>query len=173
MAPYLGAFFFQAEDGIRDADVTGVQTCALPILPLEARVERQPTPTDAETRGRLGRQLRKILDAAGSAFNDGGGTPPYDAATYRARYEGRFPIEVPDVSGTTPSAQVLRARAASMPHATRYLKAVAGRSADGAAILEALPDGPLTWAGLPSSLTDGVPSEHRDFVLAALDTFRT
>src|SRR5207245_7314150 len=27
-------FFFQAEDGIRDATVTGVQTCALPILPL-------------------------------------------------------------------------------------------------------------------------------------------
>src|SRR6266498_5189041 len=26
-----GFFFFQAEDGIRDADVTGVQTCALPI----------------------------------------------------------------------------------------------------------------------------------------------
>src|SRR3989442_12914845 len=27
----LCVFFFQAEDGIRDADVTGVQTCALPI----------------------------------------------------------------------------------------------------------------------------------------------
>src|SRR5690348_9416840 len=26
-------FFFQAEDGIRDGRVTGVQTCALPILP--------------------------------------------------------------------------------------------------------------------------------------------
>ena len=26
-----GIFFFQAEDGIRDYDVTGVQTCALPI----------------------------------------------------------------------------------------------------------------------------------------------
>src|SRR5699024_12221309 len=26
------AFFFQAEDGIRDRNVTGVQTCALPIL---------------------------------------------------------------------------------------------------------------------------------------------
>src|SRR5207253_5590755 len=25
-------FFFQAEDGIRDGHVTGVQTCALPIL---------------------------------------------------------------------------------------------------------------------------------------------
>src|SRR5690554_7392611 len=27
----LEGFFFHAEDGIRDADVTGVQTCALPI----------------------------------------------------------------------------------------------------------------------------------------------
>src|SRR5699024_11817697 len=26
-------FFFQAEDGIRDRNVTGVQTCALPIWP--------------------------------------------------------------------------------------------------------------------------------------------
>src|SRR5438034_4334333 len=29
-----GLFFFQAEDGIRDHCVTGVQTCALPISPL-------------------------------------------------------------------------------------------------------------------------------------------
>src|SRR5690349_23407464 len=28
------SFFFQAEDGIRDLYVTGVQTCALPIYPL-------------------------------------------------------------------------------------------------------------------------------------------
>ena len=27
-----GCVFFQAEDGIRDTSVTGVQTCALPIL---------------------------------------------------------------------------------------------------------------------------------------------
>src|SRR5438067_5762551 len=31
-------FFFQAEDGIRDRNVTGVQTCALPIC---RRVERR------------------------------------------------------------------------------------------------------------------------------------
>src|SRR5205807_3027532 len=30
-APGLLSFFFQAEDGIRDYKVTGVQTCALPI----------------------------------------------------------------------------------------------------------------------------------------------
>src|SRR5688500_2615377 len=29
---FLGRFFFQADDGIRDYKVTGVQTCALPIL---------------------------------------------------------------------------------------------------------------------------------------------
>src|SRR3712207_7203597 len=29
---YCFFFFFQAEDGIRDIGVTGVQTCALPIL---------------------------------------------------------------------------------------------------------------------------------------------
>src|SRR3989442_11938711 len=33
-------FFFQAEDGIRDADVTGVQTCALPIHPGARRFRR-------------------------------------------------------------------------------------------------------------------------------------
>src|SRR5699024_12070873 len=31
-------FFFQAEDGIRDRNVTGVQTCALPIF-IEYQVE--------------------------------------------------------------------------------------------------------------------------------------
>ena len=35
---FLSFFFFQAEDGIRDRLVTGVQTCALPIsFPLEVR----------------------------------------------------------------------------------------------------------------------------------------
>src|SRR3712207_7184313 len=31
-------FFFQAEDGIRDIGVTGVQTCALPIFLLRSRL---------------------------------------------------------------------------------------------------------------------------------------
>src|SRR2546430_9459950 len=31
---YFFFFFFQAEDGIRDLTVTGVQTCALPIYTL-------------------------------------------------------------------------------------------------------------------------------------------
>src|SRR5688572_32621844 len=37
-------FFFQAEDGIRDLTVTGVQTCALPISPSDGATnpERRP-----------------------------------------------------------------------------------------------------------------------------------
>src|SRR5437868_10180271 len=34
---FLFIFFFQAEDGIRDRNVTGVQTCALPILRITIR----------------------------------------------------------------------------------------------------------------------------------------
>src|SRR2546430_8169854 len=35
--PRLCFFFFQAEDGIRDLTVTGVQTCALPICFIDSR----------------------------------------------------------------------------------------------------------------------------------------
>src|SRR5207253_4148399 len=34
-------FFFQAEDGIRDGHVTGVQTCALPIWAARPRPRKQ------------------------------------------------------------------------------------------------------------------------------------
>src|SRR6266536_2560500 len=37
---FIYFFFFQAEDGIRDPLVTGVQTCALPILRMDTLVER-------------------------------------------------------------------------------------------------------------------------------------
>src|SRR6266496_5221353 len=40
-------FFFQAEDGIRDLYVTGVQTCALPIAPA-GREEAGPVPRRAD-----------------------------------------------------------------------------------------------------------------------------
>src|SRR5207302_7227821 len=52
-------FFFQAEDGIRDFHVTGVQTCALPISPPEApdvpgAPEALPSARPAGGRGRRG-----------------------------------------------------------------------------------------------------------------------
>src|SRR5699024_11739740 len=44
----LSLFFFQAEDGIRDRNVTGVQTCALPISEAEFDAAAEaPTPAPA------------------------------------------------------------------------------------------------------------------------------
>src|SRR5690349_9051416 len=40
--PVMVTFFFQAEDGIRDLYVTGVQTCALPILTKIVEQQVQP-----------------------------------------------------------------------------------------------------------------------------------
>src|SRR2546429_1539009 len=39
---WLTCFFFQAEDGIRDVAVTGVQTCALPIYRSSLKAFRGP-----------------------------------------------------------------------------------------------------------------------------------
>src|SRR2546429_1436608 len=44
-------FFFQAEDGIRDVAVTGVQTCALPILRACRRVRAGDRGGQAARRG--------------------------------------------------------------------------------------------------------------------------
>src|SRR3989449_3217085 len=60
-------FFFQAEDGIRDVAVTGVQTCALPISPLRERREDIP-PLVAHFVPRLsaelGRPVRSVTPEA-------------------------------------------------------------------------------------------------------------
>src|SRR5271169_2538309 len=47
LSPECDFFFFQAEDGIRDATVTGVQTCALPIWRRRLATERPAPPGNA------------------------------------------------------------------------------------------------------------------------------
>src|SRR2546426_6892345 len=47
---FVSFFFFQAEDGIRDYKVTGVQTCALPISQ-EAGRRRRAAPAAGPPRG--------------------------------------------------------------------------------------------------------------------------
>src|SRR5256885_8116138 len=49
-----GFFFFQAEDGIRDYKVTGVQTCALPIWGRTARWGKGQDPRRPRTQGQRG-----------------------------------------------------------------------------------------------------------------------
>src|SRR2546422_3557756 len=50
-------FFFQAEDGIRDVAVTGVQTCALPIFPHAAAFVEKSGPTFVTLRGQGGEEV--------------------------------------------------------------------------------------------------------------------
>src|SRR5256885_5344887 len=47
---YIYIFFFQAEDGIRDYKVTGVQTCALPISKGIISAAYQKDPFDPQWR---------------------------------------------------------------------------------------------------------------------------
>src|SRR5260370_24808639 len=66
-------FFFQAEDGIRDSSVTGVQTCALPILLLRKMPRREaqlpPRPAWPVSQGQEGCRLRSAAsrEAEGQA----------------------------------------------------------------------------------------------------------
>src|SRR2546426_7964054 len=64
-------FFFQAEDGIRDYKVTGVQTCALPISPALLVVLDPP---DDLTAAEL-EQVVRYVRSGGEVFaaGDGGG----------------------------------------------------------------------------------------------------
>src|SRR2546430_10534602 len=61
-------FFFQAEDGIRDLTVTGVQTCALPILLHANRVEGLAAGAGLVVRG--GGERRELRARASYGFAD-------------------------------------------------------------------------------------------------------
>src|SRR2546427_4675954 len=73
-------FFFQAEDGIRDLTVTGVQTCALPIYRRQAKASGVDRRRSARTRAAQG-------DRGSRA-----GPPALDLAAFRG------PVE-PDLGG--------------------------------------------------------------------------
>src|SRR3712207_8732100 len=63
----LAFFFFQAEDGIRDIGVTGVQTCALPIS--VQWCERIRTRAPAQSNGQPGpEQITLITIGFGSSI---------------------------------------------------------------------------------------------------------
>src|SRR5258706_10380664 len=66
--PFFFFFFFQAEDGIRDWSVTGVQTCALPISAVRSPGRSDRGPDTGLTRPpipqRNGAVQRHVLDAA-------------------------------------------------------------------------------------------------------------
>src|SRR5689334_24807607 len=63
-------FFFQAEDGIRDGTVTGVQTCALPICRFLLLSEDRVSPALAPAPNRTGTHVllyaRDLIEEEGA-----------------------------------------------------------------------------------------------------------
>src|SRR2546430_7878597 len=105
-------FFFQAEDGIRDLTVTGVQTCALPIyIAINATPaglkESDPLPLDPDSAARLhaaldlvyapgGTRWVRSLTAAGVRAQDGREVLVHQGAAAFNRFfpEQEAPLEV-------------------------------------------------------------------------------
>src|SRR2546430_10481065 len=76
-------FFFQAEDGIRDLTVTGVQTCALPILTQRISF-RRAMKRAVQSAMRMGAQGIKIKTA--------GRLGGAEIARTEGYHEGRLPL---------------------------------------------------------------------------------
>src|SRR5439155_8898571 len=94
----LFSFFFQAEDGIRDGHVTGVQTCALPI----SRSTRSPARPITSCRASPWSQERLVARLISPSRFGPIGTPtaPRRHAVYRS---GRSSLLTEDRRGTVPS----------------------------------------------------------------------
>src|SRR5439155_11694931 len=75
-------FFFQAEDGIRDGHVTGVQTCALPIFADAVRNRRRP-------RGRLQPEIEQVRRHLPGIRNEDGEPDPARSEERRVGKECR------------------------------------------------------------------------------------
>src|SRR6476661_10359886 len=92
-------FFFQAEDGIRDSSVTGVQTCALPISGIRegGGVTEQPG-VDREA-------LVQLAGAGGATLVGLEGEPPGVEGAQTDRHERTTladPVDRTDPGGEVP-----------------------------------------------------------------------
>src|SRR5437773_3986735 len=86
-------FFFQAEDGIRDRDVTGVQTCALPISSSRVCRTRRVRRRGRDTRRRY--SASSAANAAGLRLEarQAGSNAPTSAAVKIGRASCRERVE--------------------------------------------------------------------------------
>src|SRR5256885_7372527 len=89
---YRSYFFFQAEDGIRDYKVTGVQTCALPISDT-TRPARKPENRQSHNKTtNAARYLvdTKTMEYINSATIEIRKRPPYESTILRSDHRRRF-----------------------------------------------------------------------------------
>src|SRR5207237_7543172 len=91
-------FFFQAEDGIRDSSVTGVQTCALPISDVSGAIARTPAMLPDgrilfTTLGHNGWELRAVAPLTSAQPLTAFVLPPFDSAPQIGRASCRARVQ--------------------------------------------------------------------------------
>src|SRR5438105_8687325 len=84
MCVFYSFFFFQAEDGIRDPLVTGVQTCALPISGGESEVLEEEVALHRRRIARLRPGRNRPRERSGGGRREPGGREPHRDAPCRA-----------------------------------------------------------------------------------------
>src|SRR5688572_32991648 len=90
----LKFFFFQAEDGIRDLTVTGVQTCALPISTSASSVPgAMARPAMIRTSGRSSNTLRSEERRVGKECRSRWSPYHQKKKDRRAQYDQQAPRE--------------------------------------------------------------------------------
>src|SRR2546427_2240069 len=86
---YVGCFFFfQAEDGIRDLTVTGVQTCALPILVDDRDADEMPVSVEVDAVD-LNTSMSAGLGDADASLDDDAAALPLDSELSSLQEIGR------------------------------------------------------------------------------------
>src|SRR5215217_5915174 len=159
-------FFFQAEDGIRDIGVTGVQTCALPISNaiIEGKVARSGFVTTDGFRDLLeiARQVRPTL--YDTRFEKPKPLVPRDRAVgVRERLGPKGEVLVPLEEGSVRDAAALLRREQVESVAVCLLHAYVNPEHEqrvGAILAEELPD-------VPVSLSSEVAPEFREYLRAS------
>src|SRR5207253_5000033 len=103
-------FFFQAEDGIRDGHVTGVQTCALPIYEVADRLDSSYQRATANSAGEVRPPSQEVLEKRAAAAATIRKTE-IGRASCRERVEdtvGEGAVEEKKESGETRIAHIVR-----------------------------------------------------------------
>src|SRR5207245_7371174 len=89
-------FFFQAEDGIRDATVTGVQTCALPIFAIATALV-----TASGSGAKVGSEPRSVGQLLANEATDTSSISPAPAKNSRGVYRRRLHATTPAMPAVT------------------------------------------------------------------------
>src|SRR5579863_7130282 len=93
----FGFFFFQAEDGIRDGRVTGVQTCALPISGVAAFAQNPKVINDPNAQKRTASGFHGVQIGGGiDLYLSQGADEAVAVSASSPEYRDRIVTEVQD-----------------------------------------------------------------------------